>query len=177
MALYSDLSYLVIDDNRHMRAIVRVLLEALDVHAIRECVDSSSAFDIFRETPADILIVSHQMTSLSGIEFTRRVRRSPESPFPQVPIILLTGHTERRRILEARDAGVSEILAKPVTANDLRSRLETILKRPRPFIYEQSYCGPCRRRHRDPDYGGAERRNTIVTATETVFLPELSTKS
>ncbi len=88
-----------------------------------------------------------------------------------MPIILLTGHTERRRVQEARDAGVSEILVKPVTAHDLQTRIETILKRPRPFIYHRSYCGPCRRLWHDPDYGGLERRAIELVSADVETSP------
>ena len=51
-----------------------------------------------------------------------------------MPIFLLTAHSRRQSIVEARDAGVAEILVKPVTAKDLLARIETIIYNPRPFV-------------------------------------------
>ena len=74
------------------------------------------------------------------------VRSGEDSPNPYVPIIMLTGHTELHRVCEARDAGVNEFLAKPISAKALYSRVASIIEFPRPFIRTKSYFGPCRRR-------------------------------
>ena len=78
-----------------------------------------------------------------------------ESSASLLPIIMVTGHTERRRIEAARDAGVTELLAKPITAAGLFQRIEEIVHRPRPFVRTANYFGPCRRRraNRQPSTG------------------------
>ena len=62
------------------------------------------------------------------------------------------------RVLEARDSGVNEILAKPISIKSLHSRLVSIIEQPRPFVKSKNYFGPCRRRSDDPKYAGPERR-------------------
>jgi hypothetical protein len=59
----------------------------------------------------------------------------------------------------ARDAGVTEFLAKPITAHDLFSRIAEIVERPRGFVRCESYFGPDRRRRMVDDYAGPWRRN------------------
>src|SRR3546814_1089406 len=86
----------------------------------------------------------------SDLDFTRLVRRGEDSPHPYVPIVMLTAHTERHRVLTARDAGVSEFLRKPVTPKDLYLRLVSVIETPRPFVRSPNYVGPCRRRRDDP---------------------------
>jgi DNA-binding response OmpR family regulator len=71
---------------------------------------------------------------------------------------MVTGHTERSLVEAARDAGVNEFLAKPITAHNLISRITEILDRPRPFVRCEAYTGPDRRRRRKPDYNGPWRR-------------------
>jgi DNA-binding response OmpR family regulator len=76
-----------------------------------------------------------------------------------VPIIMITGHTERYRVEAARDAGVTEFLAKPVTAHNLFARITEILERPRAFVRCDRYFGPDRRRHHEiENYTGPWRR-------------------
>jgi DNA-binding response OmpR family regulator len=74
---------------------------------------------------------------------------------------MLSGHTELQRICEARDAGVNEFLAKPISARALYSRMMSLIANPRPFVRTATYFGPDRRR-RDvgPPEGVAERRGT-----------------
>jgi two-component system chemotaxis response regulator CheY len=52
---------------------------------------------------------------------------------------------------EARDAGATEILAKPCTPKAIYARLAAIVERPRPFVKSPSYAGPDRRRRIDTD--------------------------
>jgi DNA-binding response OmpR family regulator len=100
------------------------------------------------------------MFPLDGVEFTRLVRTSPDSPNPFLPIIMMTGHSERSRVYEARDAGVTEFIVKPITAKAVLDRLNAVIMRPRPFIKADGYIGPCRRRRDTPDYAGPYRRGS-----------------
>jgi DNA-binding response OmpR family regulator len=58
----------------------------------------------------------------------------------------------------ARDAGVTEFLAKPIAAHNLFARITEILERPRAFVRCGSYFGPDRRRHDIENYMGPWRR-------------------
>jgi len=71
---------------------------------------------------------------------------------------MLSGHTEMNRILESRDAGVTEYLAKPISATSLYSRIRKIIMEPRPFVKAGHYFGPDRRRNTAGSYNGKERR-------------------
>ena len=63
-----------------------------------------------------------------------------------------------RRVAEARDAGVNEFLAKPLSATLLVQRLNGLVASERSFVETATYYGPCRRRRADPYYKGPERR-------------------
>ncbi len=63
---------------------------------------------------------------------------------------------------EARDAGVTEFLVKPISAKGLYQRIVSVVMAPRPFIKTATYFGPCRRRTPNPNYGGIERRGKGV---------------
>ena len=82
------------------------------------------------------------MKPMDGLEFTRDVRTRRDSPNPFVPIIMITGHTEKHRVEAARDAGVTEFLAKPITAQSLFSRIAEIVERPRAFVRCDSLFRP-----------------------------------
>ncbi len=86
------------------------------------------------------------MEPLDGLDFVRLVRTAKDSANPYVPIIMLTGYTEYRRVVEARDAGVNEFLAKPISARALYQRFASIIDNPRSFIKTKNYFGPDRRR-------------------------------
>ena len=79
---------------------------------------------------------------MDGFELARRIRRDEDSPNPYVPIILCTGYTELGLVIAARDAGVNEVLAKPITANTLYNRIRTIIEEPRQFVQLDSFLRP-----------------------------------
>ena len=160
MSGLESLRVLLVDDNQHMRAIVTTVLSGVGVDQIRETRDGSEALAALREWPADLAIVDFQMFPLDGVEFTRMVRNAPDSRNPYLPIIMMTGHSEKSRVMEARDAGVTEFVAKPLTAKAVLERIHAVIYRPRPFVRTADYFGPDRRRRDDPEFSGAWRRNT-----------------
>ncbi len=161
------LNFLIVDDNKHMRALVKSILHALGVKSVLEAGDGADAFKELRHFPADVIVCDWSMSPLDGLDFVRMVRTGSDSPNPFVPIIMLTGHTEMHRVLEARDSGVHEFLAKPVSATKLYSRIRRIIENPRPFVRAGLYFGPDRRRQESLAYNGPERRKTDKGAVDT----------
>ncbi|MGB0683562.1 MAG: response regulator [Magnetovibrionaceae bacterium] len=151
------LNFLVVDDNRHMRHLVKTILHALGVRQVAEAEDGAEALRELKSFPADIVICDWNMEPLDGMDFLRLVRTGSDSPNPYVPVVMLTGHTELSRVEEARDSGVNEFLAKPISAKALYSRIRALIDRQREFVRTKRYFGPCRRR-RDVDYKGQDRR-------------------
>ena len=164
----SQLTFLVIDDNSYMLSIIKTLLKGLGVQKIREANDAADAFEEFQAASIDVIILDYVLHTLDGIEFCQLVRKAKDSPNPYVPIIMLTAHTERLRIIEARDAGITEFLCKPICAKDLLSRIVETIEHPRPFVRSAGFFGPDRRRH-DPDAfrGNEQRKDRKKTAEET----------
>ncbi len=155
----SALRVLLVDDNKNMRAIVEAVLKSLGVRHMKHCRDGSEALDALRDFQADLAIVDFQMFPMDGVEFTRLVRQSPDSRNPYLPIIMCTGHAEEARVHEARDAGVTEFLVKPITAGSVISRVNAVIYKPRPFVRTEDYFGPDRRRRADPGFTGPWRRS------------------
>ncbi|MBT5048958.1 MAG: response regulator [Rhodospirillaceae bacterium] len=157
-----DFKVLVVDDNRHMRHIVRSILGALGCVYVRECGDAAAAFKELKNTPFDLAIVDWKMDPLDGIDFTKLVRTAKDSPNPYIPIIMLSAYTEYRRISEARDAGVNEFLAKPISVSNVGRRIASVISHPRNFIRTKGYFGPCRRRSdMGPPRGVSDRRQEV----------------
>jgi CheY-like chemotaxis protein len=156
----SRLTVMVVDDNAHMRRIVKEILRSLGVTHISEAVDGADALKAMRAISPDIVIADLDMRPLDGLEFTRLVRTAGDSPDPYVPIIMLTGHTEAYRVAQARDAGVNEFLAKPISVKGLYARIHAIIHRPRQYVRTKGFAGPDRRRRtKNPDSMGiVERR-------------------
>lgn len=165
MASLKDLNVLLVDDNAHMRAIASTVLQSADIRSVREAADGGSGLEILREFEIDLAIVDFNMFPVDGVEFTRLVRNSPDSVNPYLPIIMMTGHSEKARVYEARDAGVTEFVVKPITAKAILDRIQAVIFRPRPFVKTDAYFGPDRRRRETPDYKGPMRRAQDLSRT------------
>jgi two-component system chemotaxis response regulator CheY len=146
-----NLRVLLVDDNQHMRAIVMAVLVGVGVRNVREAGDGREAL---RDWPADVAIVDFQMSPMDGVQFTRLVRTSPDSKNPYLPVVMMTGHSEKSRVVDARDAGVTEFIAKPLTARSVLDRLQAVIYQPRPIVRSSTYLGPDRRRRDAPNYNG-----------------------
>ena len=157
---------MVVDDNRDMRALIKSLLHGLGIKNVVECGDGGEALEELRLRPADLIFLDWAMDPIDGIEFLQLLRRSPDSPCPRANVIMLTGHTTREHVIEARNAGMTEFLAKPVSAKKLYTRVMSVLKYPRPFVNEGGYVGPCRRRKFPGGYEGPERRGDKQVVVE-----------
>ncbi len=152
-----DVKFLIVDDNAFMRTIIRRVLSALHAGQVREASDGEDALGIMETYAPDIIILDWEMKPMDGLEFTLRVRLSEDSPNVFAHIIMVSGHSERGRIIAARDAGVNEFVVKPISAKSLFDRIQTVIERPRPFVRLKSYFGPDRRR-KTADHGREERR-------------------
>jgi two-component system chemotaxis response regulator CheY len=158
------LTVLIIDDNAPMREIIGTILKSLGVRKIIEASDGVEALKAVTELEVDIIFTDLMMQPVDGLAFIRWVRTSPASRNPYTPIVMVTGHATRASLDEARMAGVTEFLAKPLTARGVLHRVNEVINNPRDFVRAGSYFGPCRRRKINYDYIGEERRG--VSAEE-----------
>jgi two-component system chemotaxis response regulator CheY len=157
----AKLKVLVVDDNQHMTNIVKTILRGFDVKDLFEAHNAVDAFNMLRTQTVDLVIADYAIEPIDGCHFTRLLRTSLDSTHHFVPIIMLTAYAERSKVENARDAGVTEFLAKPVTATELYRKVCAIINTPRSFVRTSVYFGPDRRRRKDDSYGGEERREAL----------------
>lgn len=155
---FGKLSVLVVEDTGPMLKLIVSVLESLGVGQVYSAPNGERGFETFRRVNPDIVISDWHMEPMSGIDLTREIRTHPYSPNRTAPVILITGYNAMSRVSEARDAGVTEFLIKPFSANDLARRLAHVINRPRDFVDYHAYFGPDRRRRSMPDYNGPLRR-------------------
>jgi len=161
----NHLKALIIDDNVHMRDLLRRLLVSLGVRDIEQAADGASGLELLKMHKFDFLMSDLEMKPMDGLEFTRHVRKGQDHN-PAVPIIMITGHADMERVRAARDAGINEFIVKPVTTKDLLLRITEIMERPRAFIRTATYVGPDRRRKIRAGAGPMRRKDDIPVARQ-----------
>ena len=140
--LMGQVKVLIVDDEHYTRKVIRTLLLAIGCTKIYEAGDGAVGLEMIRAVAPDVVLVDWEMPGIDGAEFVRQVRSPATFPLPAVPIIMLTGHGERSRVLEAVRLGVHEFLLKPVSSGALRARILSVLAKPRNMVKRGDYYGP-----------------------------------
>lgn len=148
---------MIVDDQEFITTLLRQMVKVLGCIDIHVFSNGEEAWNYFKENPVDIVIADWQMLPMSGLKLTQLIRKSPDSPNPFVPIIMVTAYREREHVFKARDTGVTEYVVKPVSPKGLFSRIEAVIERPRRFVRVGEFFGPDRRRH-SKEFDGEDRR-------------------
>ena len=173
----SNLTVLVVDDKEPIRELICGILENFGVPDVREAADGNGAFRDMQSHAPDAVITDLKMEPVDGLSFTRAVRTDPGCPVPDVPILMVTGHSEKHHVEEARDAGVTDFIAMPVTANTIAERLTSAVQRPRDFVRARAFVGPDRRRRQLPLVETAKRRESDWTPNAELAEPAVARAS
>lgn len=157
---FAPVSVLVADRDIRTAQLVQNVLISLGFGRIDMVTSSEEALGKLEDEPFDIVITEWNMEPINGVELVQAIRNAGEERRVRrdLPIIMLTSHAQKGVVENARDAGVTEFLAKPFTAASLASRLELIIDKPRSFVLAPHYKGPCRRRSGKPPEGVSDRR-------------------
>ena len=163
----SGFTVLVVDDNKYMVSLICQTLTGLGVGKIKSFTGAKEAIEFVRlmnEDPMkagvmqfDFIVSNWQMAPIDGLMFLRWMRTHKESPYRFIPFLMITGFGDKSKIEEARDLGVTEILAKPFSVNSVAEKLLQVIGTQRQFVQTGTYFGPDRRRQ-DLPYGGDDRR-------------------
>ena len=152
-----ELKIMIVDDYSPMRKLLFSLLRELGLNKLSKASNGREAMRALKEIEPDLIITDALMEPMDGLEFTRKIRNGEADIDPFVPIIMVSGQTEMNSIVKARDAGVNEFLAKPISAHSIYARISSVISCPRPYIRIDGFFGPDRRRQATV-YGENERR-------------------
>jgi DNA-binding response OmpR family regulator len=152
------LSYLVVADNRYARSFIKGALQPYGLSHIHDSADVGKAIKFLSEVEIHLAIIDMEMNLLSGIDFTRLVRRGGEVRNDELPIVIASANAETTTVAAAANAGANAYVIKPFSGDTLYRRIRAILTNPVPFIRCDSYVGPDRRWRGDQPPGGVDRR-------------------
>ena len=155
----SRVRILIIESSEHMASIFRTVLIMLSVppHNVDIVYNVEDGYTSYTRKIHDIIITDWMSNRGEGIQFVKQIRMNEDSPNKYVPIIMTAGSSNLNRVLDSRDAGVTEYLVKPFAAKDLASRLGRMIEKPKPFVVTETYVGHDRR-IRKMSFEGEDRR-------------------
>ncbi len=116
---------LIVDDFSTMRRILKNILKQIGFTNIFEADDGSTAWDELQKNSFDLIICDWNMPKMTGIELLRKVRA--DATFKDIPFLMVTAEAQKQNVIEAVQAGVSNYVVKPFTAESISEKLEKII--------------------------------------------------
>jgi two-component system chemotaxis response regulator CheY len=129
---FSDMTFLIIDDQEHVRALVGQLLLRLGVGRVLEEADGAAALLSLQTANPDFILCDVRMEPMDGLEFLKQVRSGNGGiRDPHVPIVFLSADSGQGTVMAAIESHIDGYLIKPVSLSDLKSKIVAILDRRR----------------------------------------------
>jgi two-component system chemotaxis response regulator CheY len=136
-----DISFLIVDDSIFIRRMVAAMLRGFGARTIYDAEDGADGLAKMETNAPDLIITDWVMPVLDGEEFVRFIR-TPDSPHAYVPIIMLSGYSEKKRVTQASQMGINHFLCKPFSSRALYDRIVDCVVSPRRFVRTSTYFGP-----------------------------------
>ena len=173
---WDRLCVLVVDDNSFMRNLLSTTIKGFGISDTVAEADGATAIERLKLSltdpiaaslgTVDLIISDFLMPGVDGNLFLRWIRTGNGVPDRFVPFIMVSGAADKNVVEQARDAGVTEFLAKPFSAQSMADRILQVINNPRQFVLAQGYFGPDRRRAQSSCE--TERRITQVSEIQVV---------
>jgi putative two-component system response regulator len=116
---------LVVDDNRENAILTRELLHT-DGYDVQIADNAARAEMLIRENPPDVILLDVVMPGKSGIELCRELKNNPETRL--IPVVMITGLTDRDDKIRAIEAGADDFLNKPIFPEEMFARVKSLVK-------------------------------------------------
>ena len=129
-----DIIILVVEDDGFTRSLILSILRGLGVKTVFEAASAGTALEMFSANEIDVIISDIEMEPVNGLDFLRHLRAGtrpagvvpPRAPPSRTPVIFLTAHAKAKLVEQARAAGVSAFLTKPIRPALLRDRIMSV---------------------------------------------------
>ncbi len=121
----TSIKVLIVDDFATMRRILKNILKQLGFKNLLEADDGTTALEVLESNEIDLVISDWNMPKMTGLELLKAVRASEK--YAKVPFLMVTAEAQKQNVIEAVQAGVSNYVVKPFTAEGISAKLERIL--------------------------------------------------
>lgn len=166
--MFSSSHIMIYDEDIFMGKLLENVLESFGVMRVTLVHDLEEAKTLLKQMDFSAVFMDWRGYEKPTLEFLSFIRLHGEASNPRIPVIIVTAHTAMRRVLYARDKGATEVLAKPISPAHVFDKLYSAIYSEREFIDINEYVGPDRRRNKDYEYHGYDRRKDINLAQDEI---------
>ncbi len=121
-----NLSILIVDDVKSMRSIVQKILRNIDIGKTLHMAENGlEGLRILHSTRIDLAIVDWKMPVMNGTQLLEAIRN--DKHLRDIPVLMVTGESEKEIVMEAAEIEVEGYLIKPLTPASLDDKIRTIM--------------------------------------------------
>ncbi|MFI5303789.1 MAG: chemotaxis response regulator CheY [Nitrospiria bacterium] len=124
MAVDLKIKILIVDDMSTMRRIVKNALKQIGFSNIEEAEDGTTALSKLRAEPFNFVVSDWNMPNMTGLDLLKTIRS--DEALKGLPVLMVTAEAKQENIVEAVQAGVSNYIVKPFTAETLKEKIDKI---------------------------------------------------
>ncbi len=121
----TSVKILIVDDFATMRRIMKNILKQLGFSNVSEADDGTTALEELKKNNYDLIISDWNMPKMTGLELLKIVRA--DDIYKEVPFLMVTAEAQKQNVIEAVQAGVSNYVVKPFTADAIADKIKKIL--------------------------------------------------
>lgn len=121
-----SMKILVVDDMVTMRRIVKNILKQLGFGNVDEAENGQEALQKLRADTFGFVVSDWNMPIMTGIDMLRAIRA--DEKLKAIPVLMVTAEAQQTNLIEAVQAGVSNYIVKPFTAETLQEKIGKIFK-------------------------------------------------
>ena len=125
MTIDTNMPILIVDDYKTMLRVLRNFLLQLNFGNIAEATDGSMALEKLRQQDFGFVISDWNMEPMTGMQLLREVRA--DDKLKHLPFIMITAESKSENVIAAKQAGVSNYIVKPFSAETLKSKMTSVL--------------------------------------------------
>jgi len=119
-----SMKVLVVDDFATMRRILKNVLKEIGFTKVVEADDGSTALAVLKKDKVGLIVSDWNMPEVTGLELLKHVRR--DELMKDMPFLMVTAEGQKDMVIQAVQAGVSNYVVKPFTADTIKEKLEQI---------------------------------------------------
>ncbi len=129
---FDNLNVLLVDDEPFIQKLIEKVLFDIGVKEVMTASHGGDALEKIRTSRKrfDLVICDLEMPNMNGFQFVEELRKGDDIPAPDVPVVILTGHSNIENLEDALDLGIHGFLAKPVSKQSLEKKMTVALTSP-----------------------------------------------
>ena len=152
---WQDLHLLIVSQDDEFRFWARTVFRKFKAADVFSTPTGSEALHILKTSAADVILLDLFREPKLGVRFVQHLRAVEQ--FAGIPVILFIQSGDEARVRTACQAGIQNVIRKPVAEGDMVKRVAATIADPRPLVWTDAYVGK-ERRAGNPNFKGPDRR-------------------